>query len=416
MKADEELEFTLIGEILAKPEIMAECAQYLTPKSFANLNARRVYDECLKLFTQGKTIDPLTVVSAMGNEKDEYKVFMLDCYRLVISMSAYASHIRLIRENSIKREVQSECFDIVSGAENLTLDEIQEKLSRVLRLFDKVNDRSVKTVPEMHRELLEYLYSDDEYIKTGFPILDKTLLISKGDYIIVGGRPSTGKTALTAQFALNMAKKHNVVYFSLETTALKLWTRMVSNGGRVKLYDIKTKAIISSCYPNSTKTWENINSFAIEMAENARLTVLSEKSFTVNQIRSAALQLKADVIIIDYLTLINDSGKTAYEKATRISTDLHILAQSENMTVIAIAQLNRASLANDEPSMADIRESGQIEQDADAILLLSNKRDIDIGEYAERKLYIAKNKEGVTGKIDMIFKGDYLHFQEKQPD
>lgn len=414
MKINDEVECTLIGEILLQPEIMTECVLWLTPGSFANPDAKRVYSECLKLFSQGNTIDPLTVVSAMEHEKDEYKTFMLDCRKLVVSTAGYASHIQLIRENTIKREVQAACFDIISDTTELTLGEMQDRLSRVLRLFDRTGDNRTKTVPEMHRDLIEYLQSADEYIKTGLPKLDKNLLISKGDYIIVGGRPSSGKTALTAQFALNMAKNYNVVYFSLETNPLKLWMRMTANGANVKLYDIKTKAIISTCYPDSTNVWRHINGFSIDMSENAKLTVVSAAGMTVNQIRSKALQLKADVIFIDYLTLIKDSGKTAYERATKISTDLHTLAQAENIAVIALAQLNRASLSGDKPSMADIRESGQIEQDADAILLLSGKRDIDIDEYAERTLYLAKNKDGDTGEVDLIFRGEYQKFTEKE--
>ena len=132
-------------------------------------------------------------------------------------------------------------------------------------------------------------------------------------------------------------------------------------------------------------------------------------------IKSKALQLNADVIFIDYLTLVKDSGKNAYERATKISTDLHTLAQSEDMTVFALAQLNRQAADNEKkPSMSDLRESGQIEQDADAIMLLSGKRDTDTGIYADRTLFLAKNKEGETGEIDLIFRGDYQRFEEKE--
>ena len=322
----------------------------------------------------------------------------------------------LIRENTIRQIVKAECFDIASdSSDGYSLEEMESRLAKLLNLFAKNGKSDTLTVPELHKELLEYMQSKEDYIKTGLPKLDKNLLVSKGDYIIVGGRPSSGKTALTSQFALNISKKYKVVYFSLETSPLKLWMRMVSNGSGVELRDLKTKAIMSNCYPKTNEAWKNINEFTVNTAENNSLTIVSAAGFTVNQIKSKALQLNADVIFIDYLTLIKDSGKNAYERATKISTDLHTLAQSEDITIFALAQLNRQAAGEDKkPSMSDLRESGQIEQDADAIMLLSGKRDTDTGIYADRTLCLVKNKEGETGEIDLIFRGDYQKFEEKE--
>ena len=411
-----DLECTLIGEIFHKPEIMHECVQHLLPVSFYEPSCRRVFGVCYELYSEGKAIDPLTVVNCMGTAKEEYKIFILDCYKSVISTSNYLQHIMLVRENAIRQTVKAACFDIASDdADGYTLDEIESKLAKLLNMFAKNGKSDTFTVPELHKELLEYLQDNDDYIKTGLPKLDRNLLVSKGDYIIVGGRPSSGKTALTSQFALHMSKTHRVVYFSLETSPLKLWMRMVSNGSGVELKDLKTKAIMSNCYPKTNEAWKNINEFTIKTAENNSLTIISAAGFTVNQIKSKALQLNADVIFIDYLTLLKDVGKTAYERATKISTDLHTLAQSEDITIFALAQLNRQAAGEDKkPSMSDLRESGQIEQDADAIMLLSGKRDIDTGTYAERTLCLVKNKEGETGEIDLIFRGDYQQFEEKE--
>ena len=409
-----DLESALIGEIFHNPQIMHECVQQLTPDMFYDLRCRRVFRECFNLYSEGKEIDPLTVVCTMGNEKDEYKAFILNCYNGVISLTNYLQHIILIKENSIRAAVKAICLDIASDyGDSYTMDELESKLSEVLKTFGRNDKTNTYSVLELHKEFLEYMQSKVEYIKTGLPKLDKHLLISPGDYIIVGGRPSSGKTALTAQFALNMAKKHKVVYFSLETSALKLWMRMLSNGTGIELRDLKTKAIMSSCYPKSADSWEKINNFTINMSENSFLHIEQAAGYTVNQIKAKALQLNADVIFIDYLTLIRDQGKNSYERATKISIDLHTLAQSENITVIALAQLNRNAAGEDnDPTMSDIRESGQIEQDADAILLLSNKRDVDIGAYAKRRLSLVKNKEGETGSINTIFRGDYQRFEE----
>ncbi len=413
-----ELECTLTGELFQKPEIMHECVQYLTPDMFSDPRCRRVFKECYSLYSDGKEIDPLTVVCRMGSEKEEYKKFILDCYNGVISSASYLQHIMMIKENALREKIKAKCYDIATDYSNsYTMEELETVLSGLVCMFGKTGRSNTYSVPELHKEFFEYMNSANEYIKTGLPLLDHNLLISKGDYIVVGGRPSSGKTALTAQFALNMAKTHNVVYFSLETSALKLWMRMLSNGTGIGLRDLKTKAIMSNCYPGTADTWKKINSFTVNMSENSFLHIEQAAGYTVNQIKSKALQLKADVIFVDYLTLVNDSGKNAYERATKISMDLHTLAQSENITVIALAQLNRNAAGEDkDPTMADIRESGQIEQDADAIMLLSNKRDVDTGDYAKRKLYLVKNKEGETGSNELIFRGDYQRFEEAESE
>ena len=126
------------------------------------------------------------------------------------------------------------------------------------------------------------------------------------------------------------------------------------------------------------------------------------------QVRAKAAQLKAEVIFIDYLSLLRGEGKSVYERVTNISIDLHTMAQQSGTTVVALSQLSRSGKEN--PDMTDLRESGQIEQDADAILLLKS---IDPKRPdSDRELLVAKNKEGITGPILLNFIGEYQLFTE----
>ena len=129
--------------------------------------------------------------------------------------------------------------------------------------------------------------------------------------------------------------------------------------------------------------------------------------WTVAEIKAEAVRQNADVIFIDYLGLIKSYGKSRYEMTTNTSMDLHTLAQQSEMTVIALSQLKRSDSKT--PTMQDLRESGQIEQDADVIMLLYQPEDNNPG----RKVYIAKNKEGETGEITFHFKGIYQKFYEE---
>ena len=140
-------------------------------------------------------------------------------------------------------------------------------------------------------------------------------------------------------------------------------------------------------------------------ASKLKLTVVNASGKTVAWIQSKALKLKADIVMIDYIGLIQAKGKSRYEMVSNISVDLHVMAQSLGITVVALSQLNRAG--SGAPRMEDLRESGQIEQDADLIMLLHN--DKDKGEYT---VIVAKNKEGITGAVPMRFDGAKQTFYE----
>ena len=140
------------------------------------------------------------------------------------------------------------------------------------------------------------------------------------------------------------------------------------------------------------------------------LHVVEASGWTVEQIKSKALQLKATVIMIDYLSLIQGNGNSTYEKVSNISIALHTMAQRTKIAVIALSQLSREG--KNAPDMTSLRESGQIEQDADCILLLHTVEPDN--PHSDRELIIAKNKEGQTGKIPLTFKGEYQKFYCKE--
>lgn len=402
-------EYILIGEILKNPDIMAECVLQLSPSDFSDSAMKRIYGVCLGLYSENKTIDPLTVLYALGGDKDAYKELLLNCYKSTAFVKDYQSHIRIISENSMLQGVKNDTYELLEQIDTMNPDEVRQSLVNTLRRLDGRGCPDIKTLSELHGEFVEWQCSDEKYIETGISTVDKYLKLSKGDYIVIGGRPSSGKTALTIQLAMNMSKQVNVTYFSLETKSRKIYERIVANGSRTSFRDIKNKTL-------QPQSWKNINDFSVYAAENCNIKIASAAGWDVNKIRSAALQLKSDVIFIDYLTLIDAADKTQYERATAISKALHTLAQTDNITVVAVAQLNRQADA-DKPQMSDLRESGQIEQDADAILLLNPKNPLDEDcEVCRKKLYLVKNKEGRTGEFNLNFWGQYQLFAPEESE
>ena len=163
------------------------------------------------------------------------------------------------------------------------------------------------------------------------------------------------------------------------------------------LSDIKRHSGFDYCkLAELDEVFRDLNFYTVEAA-----------GWTAAQIKAKAIQLGAEIIFIDYMGLISAEGSGRYEKMTNISIDLHTMAQQSNITVVALSQLNREGKG--EPGMEALRESGQIEQDADIIMLL-HVPDDDYPD--ERELIIAKNKEGKTGIIKLIFNGEIQKFAE----
>ena len=224
-----------------------------------------------------------------------------------------------------------------------------------------------------------------KYIPSGIPVLDKHLHLSPGNLFIIGGRPSAGKTALSLQMACEQARRgFRVCYFSLETDPDTLTARIISNRLAVPLADVKSKTVPQS----------DLDSLAD--LHKLPLFIRSASGKGTGWIKAQAQRMKAQVIFIDYLQLLTASkAKDRYQQITSISIALHELAQTTGILVVALAQLNR-NAAHASPSTADLKESGQLEQDADAILLLSADKE-------EYQAILAKNKEGKIGEIPLTF-------------
>lgn len=234
----------------------------------------------------------------------------------------------------------------------------------------------------------------------GIPVLDRNLNLSPGNLFIIGGRPSAGKTALSLQMACEMARRgFRVCYFSLETSPATLTTRIIANRLAVPLAEVKAK---------------NVPQHELDrLAELHKLPlyIRSASGRGVGWVKAQAQRMKAQVVFIDYLQLLADGkAKDRYQAITGISIALHELAQTTGILVVALAQLNR-NADRIVPSTADLKESGQLEQDADAVLLLvENIITNDKGQQFQASL--AKNKEGQTGPIPIQFDKERQRFLE----
>lgn len=315
---------------------------------------------------------------------------------VVLSRERMGEWAKRIKENAALRRFQSLAVESASALTTYEdLSEIYQQMGEAMSL--KAEEEDAWTYEDVLNDYVLHMDEKPVYIKTGLERLDEALHISPGDFIIIGGRPSAGKTALSLQIAASMAKQnYTVYYFSLETSKRKLGARLMANQIYCPLDTVKNKAVSLNEIDGQAKNMK------------MPLYIRSAAGKNVAWMKAQALRKKAQVIFVDYLQLIHETGeKDRYAAITAISIALHELAQTTGIVVVALAQLNRnPSKPGATPTNSDLRESGQIEQDADAIILLS-------GDNPDKYLFrLSKNKEGEIGDLPITFNKQIQRFEE----
>ena len=247
------------------------------------------------------------------------------------------------------------------------------------------------------------------YMTWGQPKLDAGTYTEMGDMVVLGGYPSAGKTALAVSMAYHQARTHRVGFYSLETNQYKLADRLVANLAGIEMPTIKRNGISEEEWGRFAACSDRIRTHQLELIEASGMSV--------QDIQADALARRYEIVYIDYLQLVEpETRKTnRTEQVSGISRGLQQLAHGHGMLVVALSQLSRADKAGEdklvEPTMSDLRESGQIEQDADAILLLYLEEP-GRPDKSRRVLKVAKNKEGTRGRIYLVCDGQYQRFRE----
>lgn len=309
---------------------------------------------------------------------------------------------RIVKEQAALTRARGLAFKIVDGSTRYAdLTGIYEQLGEAINLHSERSD----FIP-MCDGIDNYIRKLDdkpEYISTGLKVLDNNLHLVPGNFVVIGGRPSAGKTALSLQLACEIAKNgRKVAYFSLETDSDTLYARIIANQLGVPLHTVKNKSV-------------SINELdRLAAIKKYPLYVRSAAGKGVGWIRTQSIRMQAKVVFIDYLQLIHQAGaKDRYSAVTEISMALHEFAQSTGTLVVALAQLNRETARTGiPPTAADLRESGQIEQDADAIILLAQKVKTQKRPEEHYHFALEKNKEGNVGSLDITFQMETQQFKE----
>ena len=344
---------------------------------------RSIFRAIRELFHRGKPIDPVTVLHAMGDLAD-YREIIMQCMEITPTAHALESHCRILREQTRLNQIRSMAMNLASATNLAEARKILEDAAGFAA--DRDNNR-VFTMAQAMSDFMERHTGEVHYLPWPVKELEAELEAEPGDFIVVGGRPSTGKTALTIQCAFHWARNgYKVGYFSLETNKAKVTDRLVSHAARISKSRIRKNELTDD-------DWHLFARVSSTRIVNAKLELVEAAGMSCTDIQAFTAMRGYDVIIIDYLQLIQEDGRSPVERVSQISIKLHTMAQNKKVTVVALSQLSRMDKQNPRyATMADLRESGQIEQDADMILLLNPKNVKDAVQGQNRVLRVEKNK------------------------
>nr|DAE12757.1 MAG TPA: DnaB-like replicative helicase [Siphoviridae sp. ctL053]DAE18887.1 MAG TPA: DnaB-like replicative helicase [Siphoviridae sp. ctNPp8] len=425
-------EQSVLGSVFISPESLITLADELTPDDFYKPANKIVFKTMLSLLEKGEPIDATTMVSALTNQGDistiggiNYVVELVNSTPTSKNVEHYA---KLVKEKATLRKMIADLSDSLSSAYqgDVSIDDIIAKTEKSMLDISNQNMgigfRNVADILDTHMQMVETRSQTDGVVtglSTGFVGLDKiTTGLHEDNLIILAARPAMGKTALALNIAQYIAVKEKkpVAIFSLEMGAESLIERMLAAEGMVEGYHLKTGNL-------SVEEWSRLV-HAQGNLYDAPIFVDDTAGIRISEIRSKARKLAQEmgglgVIIIDYLQLITGSkGENRQRVVSEISRELKILAKDLKVPVIALSQLSRAveQRQDKRPMLADLRESGSIEQDADIVAFLYRdayyqKEQADSQEANNvTELILEKNRHGSLGTVKLYFHKEYTKF------
>lgn len=400
-------EVGVLGSLLLSSELVGEALTKLEDSDFSDNRARLVWQAIRRLFAAGKPIDAMTVRDELGGSKgDGWSDYLLSCMDNTPTAVNVWEYVRRTRESARLRRLQALGLALVNSH---SLDEALETMGKAsAELVDRPGIQAV-TMEQAMLKFFERNHSRKEYLPWPFEKLQDKLYIDKGDMVVLGGYSSAGKTALALQLAWFWASRGKKVgFFSLETGDEKLHDRIITHVMRLDFSAVKRHEL--------TEADNEALCLAHKRLTGPELEYIPASRTSVDDIQAFSLSRGYEIIFIDYLQLVQGRGNRLYEQVTDVSKRLHQMSQSTGITVVPLSQLSRAEKsggAQKAPTMSSLRESGQIEQDADLVMLLYKEEDTP---NARRVLQIAKNKEGELGLVYLTFDGQHQTFQESVVD
>jgi replicative DNA helicase len=419
-----EVEASIIGTLISHPKYFHDVASLISVDDFSDHIYKEIYNTIKEMAYANETIDILSLYNKFSHHKNKERInkTALDCMK-ASNKPSLNQYVFIVKEYSLRRgiakyvkhlenelEGNSDVFDILSKAE-YGLEQISNfrpanNFYTPEMISASVYDHIQSVIANPNRGITG--------VATGLHLLDNfTSGLQGGELYILAARPSMGKTALAITLAMNIAKNNRPVLFhSMEMNFQSLGKRILSGLSSVDLHEINRGTFEKEEFAYITQQVVKMNNLPIFIDDSSSVDIFELKSKTLNYIR----KVKPKVIFVDYLQLARvaqkKSNSNREQEISTISQQLKALAKETNLPVVALSQLNRdvEKRADKKPNLADLRESGSIEQDADVVFLLHRAEYYGImqdenGNSTENlaELIVAKNRNGPTGSIKLSF-------------
>ena len=406
-----ETERQIIGSVLMEQESIAKVYGILKPEMFVNDFYRDAYQKMLAMYDTGEQISVVTLQNALES-KERAKTDISKALMETVKETPSSAFIRHCADELIA-EYKSKQVQKLLSIPSYQQNEIDKSIGYLITELEAMRENRDSTCKTMKQIVSEYSTNyfcerEDKGLRTGFYKLDDKLGgLEGGDVIVLAARPGVGKSAIVTQIIGQMAEKgKNIAYFNLEMNENQVYERFISRLAQLELVRIRRAN-------QFLRDEESKFTMANEKLASYNITV-STGSKTVGEIKTISKNQKFDCIVIDYLQLIKaekNYGNRASEVGD-ISKSIKALAMALNVPIILLSQLNRTSEHTEtkEPEISELRESGDIEQDASIIILLWN---ISKDNFKAKGLKIGKNRQGELGKIGYEFDGEHMMFRER---
>ncbi len=428
---NQDAERATLGALLLDPDAISNVIRFVHPEDFYDNAHRVIHEAIITLYTKGKKADLITLTDQLrlsGNlELAGGPGYIASLTSLVPSAANVEYYAKIVQDNAVRRrllhisaEIQAEAHDESMEVREV-VEEAQKKIFDAMQNQQAVMYKSVMEILPATIEAIERLtHSKTEYtgVPSGFRALDAmTAGFQKSELVVIGARPSMGKTAIALSMAKNIAIDRNIPvgFFTLEMSDKALMQRLISLETSIASQNLRTGLLKNS----------DINRMidAAGRIYEAPLYIADMPSMKLLDLRSLARRLKADkdiqILFIDYLTLITSESSEIprHEQIAEISRSLKALARELDIPVVALSQVKRDAEGK-RPNLADIRESGSVEQDADLVIFLHRDRDterkVEEGEAGNpivTELIIAKQRNGPVGTVEVMFVPSYTRFE-----
>jgi replicative DNA helicase len=431
---DLEAERSVLGSLLLDKNAVIKVADLLRVEDFYSPNHAKIYEIILELFERNEPIDTLSVTQKLKDKKILIDIggssYLTDLVTSVPTTAHVSHYAKIVKHKKVLRdlintssEITEKIFETDKDAEDL-LDEIEQKIFAISQQSRPQNFVLVKDELGAAYERIEKLHHGERGLRgvsTGFDELDNYLSgLQPSDLIILGARPSLGKTALCLDIARKASVKNHIPVgiFSLEMSRDQIIDRLIAAEAQVSLWRLRTGRLNK----DDEVEFEMIRE-ALDKLSKAPLFINDTPAANIIQLRSMARRLQVEhglgLLIIDYLQLIQPRSFTdnMVQAMTEVSRGLKSLARELRVPVLAAAQLSRAVEQRDHkvPRLSDLRETGAIEQDADVVIFIyrkdKDKLELNPEDENTAEIIIAKHRNGPTGAVQLKFDPDKVSFR-----